>query len=61
DVFYARLRRWVREVVPAGSAEQNVLWTVEAQLEKAIPELFRPDYSELLTAARTALADPEDS
>lgn len=33
-------------------AEQQVLWTVEAQLEKQLAEPLAPDYSERLAAAR---------
>ena len=32
--------------------EQTVLWRVEGQLEKMLPELFRPDYVAAVSAAR---------
>lgn len=33
-------------------AERYVLWRLEGQLEKALVEPFRPDYAELVDAAR---------
>ena len=36
-------------------AEQNVLWEIEAQLEKILVEPLRPDYEALLVAARDRL------
>jgi hypothetical protein len=38
-------------------AEQRVLWDVCALLEKALVEPFRPDYEELLAAARARVRD----
>jgi len=36
-------------------AELQVLWDLEAQLERVLVEPFRPDYAELLAAARERL------
>jgi hypothetical protein len=33
-------------------AEQKVLWTIEAQLEKILTEPFSPEYTRLLSEAR---------
>ena len=41
----------------ADQAEERVLWTLEGQLEKALHEIFDPNYSELL---RRAWADVRD-
>ena len=38
-------------------AEQQVLWTVEAQLETRLVELLAPNYSEMLTAARAQVRE----
>jgi len=40
-------------------AEQRVLWTVHAQLEKGLWELFAPEYVELLRLARDSVRDHE--
>ena len=40
-------------------AEQNVLWEIEAQLEKSLVEPLRPDYEALLVAARERLLGSE--
>lgn len=36
-------------------AEQTVLWSIEAQLEKTLIEPFRPEYRALVDAARAAV------
>jgi hypothetical protein len=38
--------------LPADGAEQIVLWHVEAQLEKTIPNLFDADYKAAVEQAR---------
>lgn len=43
----------VRQV--SDPAEQRVLWLVEGQLEMALVEPLRPDYLELVEAARRAV------
>src|SRR5258705_11419736 len=40
-------------------AEEIVLWRIEAQLEKALVEPFKPNYSALLDAARTKGVESE--
>jgi hypothetical protein len=40
-------------------AEQTVLWTLEAQLEKALVEPFSPEYDKLLADARKQVAGEE--
>lgn len=37
-------------------AEQNVLWEIEAQLERTLVEPLQPEYAELVAAARERLA-----
>lgn len=37
------------------AAEQSVLWSIEAQLEKTLIEPFRPEYRALVDAARAAV------
>ena len=38
-------------------AEQKVLWTLEAQLEKALDEPFASNYADLLANARAEVRD----
>ncbi|MFN3202341.1 MAG: hypothetical protein ACE366_28340 [Bradymonadia bacterium] len=38
-------------------AEERVLWQIEAVLEKALVEPFKPDYDRLLAAARARVRD----
>jgi hypothetical protein len=47
------------ELRPIDSAERHVLWDVEAQLERLLPETFLPDYAAHLEAARARLRQPE--
>lgn len=47
------------QLTPRHSSEQNALWAIEAQLEKALSEPFDPNYQALLEAARKRLADEE--
>jgi len=42
-------------------AEQNVLWEIEAQLERVLVEPLQPDYSALVSAARERLISGEES
>ena len=39
-------------------AEQRALWNLEASLESTLVELFKPEYGEILAAARSRLRDP---
>lgn len=41
-------------------SEQNVLWLVEAQLEKGLVDPLRPDYAAMVAAARERLAARHD-
>ena len=41
----------------AHQAEQYVLWRMEAQLEKALPEPCMPDYWQLVATARTQVEE----
>ena len=41
-------------------AEQQVLWTLEAQLEKQLVEPLQPDCAERLAAARAQVRDRSD-
>lgn len=36
-------------------AQQQVLWTIEGQLEKTLTEVLAPDYKDILTRAKQAL------
>jgi hypothetical protein len=38
-------------------AERNALWAVEAQLERKLVVPLRPDYADLLAAARARVED----
>ena len=38
-------------------AEEKVIWQIEAMLEKALVEPFKPDYDRLLAAARAGVRD----
>jgi hypothetical protein len=56
---------WLSRADPAGglpppdAAEQNVLWEIEAQLEKGLAEPFSPEYEQLLREARALVrGDP---
>jgi hypothetical protein len=40
-------------------AELNVLWEIEAQLERALVEPLEPDYAALVSAARERLISEE--
>jgi hypothetical protein len=39
-------------------AEQRVLWNLAASLESTLVEPMRPEYDEILAAARTRVRDP---
>jgi hypothetical protein len=41
----------------ADPAEQRALWNLECLLERVVAEIFDPDYSSLVDAARAALRD----
>lgn len=54
DALEALIEHW---------SEQLVLWRIHALLEKTLPELFDPDYADLLAAARERLVagfEPKD-
>lgn len=38
-------------------AEIHALWRIEAQLEKSLVEMFRPDYQEIINNARESLTN----
>lgn len=40
-------------------AEQRVLWDLQARLESVLSEPLRPDYQDLLAAARQAVRDSD--
>jgi hypothetical protein len=42
-------------------AERNALWRLEAALEKSLAAAFRPDYAEVLAAARARIEDQDGS
>lgn len=39
-------------------SEQRVLWNLEASLESTLVEPFKPEYGEILAAARSRVRDP---
>lgn len=39
-------------------AEERVLWNLEASLESTLVEPFKPEYDEILAAARSRVRDP---
>jgi hypothetical protein len=41
-------------------AEQQVLWSLEGQLEKILVEPLYPNYSEIIASARNKIRFPED-
>jgi hypothetical protein len=43
----------------ADQAEERVLWTLEGHLEKALHEIFDPNYGELLRQAWAEVRDEE--
>jgi hypothetical protein len=43
----------------AHEAEQKVLWGLEAQLERVLVEPLRPEYREMVAAARERIAGDE--
>ncbi len=40
-------------------AEQNVVWKIEGQLEKGLPDVVMEDYRERVTAAKLRVALPK--
>jgi hypothetical protein len=44
---------------PVDSSDQHALWALEGQLEPLLPELFLPNYRELVQAARDRLRSPQ--
>ena len=44
----------------AGTAEERVLWSLEAQLEKRLSEPFQANYAELVRAARERVKGPSE-
>ena len=46
-----------KEAIPtAHVAEQKVLWTIEAWLERTLVEPLQPNYNEILEAARACVS-----
>ena len=41
-------------------SEQRVLWNLEASLESVLAEPFKPDYEQILAAARSRLRDSKE-
>lgn len=41
-------------------AERRVLWNLEASLESTLVEPFKPDYDQILAAARSRVRDPSE-
>jgi hypothetical protein len=39
-------------------AEERVLWNLEASLESTLVEPFKPEYDDILAAARSRVRDP---
>jgi hypothetical protein len=60
-VLYEYLRRRDDEdrYVFADQAEQRVLWNLEIALQPQLPEVFAPQYGELVKAAWAELRDPD--
>jgi len=56
---------WLAREDGAGSlsfahpAEEQVLWRVEAQLEKCLADVFAPDYTARLAEARRSVLAPD--
>lgn len=55
--FLARISASDRLGLFEDQAEQRVLWNLEALLEKTLVAPLRPDYAQLLTAARGRVRD----
>lgn len=58
-VFFEWLARFNKEEGRRceDQAEQRVLWNLEASLESTLVEPFRPDYDQILAAARSRVRD----
>ena len=41
-------------------AERQVLWCIEEQLDKALTELFKPNYSELVNEAKNRIRNQDE-
>ena len=50
--------RAVEKIDLNDSSELHALWRLEGRLEKALPEIFSPDYADILDAARERLRNP---
>lgn len=46
------------EITFSGEAEKHVFWRIEGQLEKLLPEIFLPNYHDLLALARNRVLFP---
>jgi hypothetical protein len=59
------LFEWLARVDASGKmpiddpAEQQVLWTLEAQLERQLVDPLAPNYQEALTRARQKVSEPK--
>jgi hypothetical protein len=58
-VVFAWLSRFNNQPTPGfeDQAEQRVLWDLECMLESALDEPFRPDFAEIVVAARSRVRD----
>jgi hypothetical protein len=58
-VLFEVLHRWADtdRLEFVDEAEQRAMWNLSALLERLMAEPFRPDYDELLAAARDRLRD----
>jgi len=57
-VLYDLLHRWEDDKLvtpPLNEAEQTALWSLSAVLERVLVEPFGPDYTRLVSEARTRL------
>lgn len=52
-VFFEWLSRLEEGLPSEHEAERQVLWTLQAQLERALTEPFHPDYKSLVERARS--------
>ena len=59
-VLFAFLQRFDDEgtLIVRDQAEERALWNLHGRLEKQLVELFDPQYTKLVAAARDRLRDP---
>jgi hypothetical protein len=55
--FLSRINQTDHDNILEDVSEQKVLWTIEGQLERILVEPFKPDYLEIIKAARKRLGD----